>query len=81
MRGCIKRRYKKAGTWSIIVDIGRVPVLDPETKQPLMDPVTGEVKTKRKQKWITVKGTKEQAETPPGPRGVRPKFGATNYSR
>lgn len=48
MRGSIIKRY--AGSWSIILD------LDPQ-----IDPATG--KTKRRQKWITVRGTKKQAET------------------
>ena len=53
MRGSLKKRYK--GSWSIILDIGAD-----------VDPVTGH--SKRKQKWITVKGkngkkpTKQDAE-------------------
>jgi len=47
MRGSVKKRYK--GSWTIILDVGGEA-----------DPVTGE--TKRKQKWITVKGTKREAE-------------------
>jgi integrase len=48
MRGSLKRRYK--GSWSLILDLGR------ET-----DPTTG--LSKRKQKWITFRGTRKQAET------------------
>ena len=47
MRGSLKRRYK--GSWSIILDLGYQ-----------VDPTTGE--RKRKQKWITVRGTKRDAE-------------------
>ena len=47
MRGSLKQRSK--GSWSIILDLGR------ET-----DPVTGG--SKHKQKWITFRGTKAQAE-------------------
>jgi integrase len=47
MRGSLKQRYK--GTWSIILDLGYQT-----------DPTTG--KSKRRQKWITVKGTKRDAE-------------------
>lgn len=47
MRGCLRQRYK--GTWSIILDLGYQT-----------DPTTG--KLKRRQKWITVKGTKRDAE-------------------
>lgn len=48
MRGSIKRRYK--GSYSLILDLGAEP-----------DPTTGLVK--RKQKWITFRGTRKQAET------------------
>jgi len=48
MRGSIKRRYK--GSWSIIIDLGRE-----------RDPTTGG--SKRRQKWVTFRGTKKQAET------------------
>ena len=48
MRGSIKRRYK--GSWSLILDIGAD-----------VDPSTG--LRKRKQKWITFRGTRKQAET------------------
>ncbi len=47
MRGSLKRRYK--GTWSIILDLGYQT-----------DPDTG--LRKRRQKWITVRGTKRDAE-------------------
>ncbi len=47
MRGTIKKRY--AGTWSLILDLGYQ-----------VDPTTG--KTKRKQKWLTFRGTRKQAE-------------------
>lgn len=48
MRGSLVQRYK--GTWSLILDLGRE-----------RDPVSG--KTKRRQKWITFRGTRKQAET------------------
>lgn len=48
MRGSLVQRYK--GTWSLILDLGREH-----------DPVTG--KTKRRQKWISFRGTRKQAET------------------
>jgi len=47
MRGSLKQRYK--GSWSIILDLGFEP-----------DPVTGV--PKRKQKWVTFRGTKKQAD-------------------
>ncbi len=47
MRGTIKKRY--AGSWSLILDLGYQ-----------VDPTTGN--TKRKQKWITFRGTRKQAE-------------------
>lgn len=47
MRGSLRRRY--AGSWSIILDLGYQ-----------VDPETG--RRKRKQKWITVRGTKRDAE-------------------
>ncbi len=47
MRGSIKRRYR--GSWSLILDAGYVT-----------DPTTG--LQKRKQRWITFRGTKKQAE-------------------
>lgn len=47
MRGTIKKRY--GGSWSLILDLGYQ-----------VDPTTG--KTKRKQKWITFRGTRKQAE-------------------
>lgn len=47
MRGSLKQRYK--GSWSIILDLGYQT-----------DPETG--KTKRKQKWLTFRGTKKQAQ-------------------
>ncbi len=47
MRGSLKKRYK--GSWNIVLDIGTE-----------FDPETG--RRKRKQKWITVKGNKRQAE-------------------
>ena len=46
MRGSIKRRYK--GSWSVILDLGREP------------DATGRLV--RKQKWVTVRGTRKQAE-------------------
>jgi integrase len=47
MRGSLVQRYK--GSWSIVLDLGDQP-----------DPATGTLR--RKQKWITVRGTKKQAE-------------------
>jgi integrase len=47
MKGTIVQRYK--GTWSLIIDLGYQS--DPATGTP-----------KRKQKWITVKGTKRDAQ-------------------
>jgi integrase len=47
MRGSLVQRYK--GSWSIVLDLGYQT-----------DPATGTVK--RQQKWITVRGTKKQAE-------------------
>src|SRR5439155_18268748 len=47
MRGSLKRRYK--GSWSLILDLGREA-----------DPVTG--RTRRRQKWVTFRGTRQQAE-------------------
>src|SRR4051794_31386526 len=46
MRGSVKQRYK--GSWSLILDLGDRPNAD------------GIVK--RKQKWITFRGTKKQAQ-------------------
>jgi integrase len=48
MRGHLVQRYE--GSWSIVLDLGYQP-----------DPVTGV--TKRRQKWITFRGTKREAET------------------
>jgi len=48
MRGSIKQRYP--GSYSLILDLG-----------PIKDPVTGKVK--RRQKWITFRGTRRAAET------------------
>jgi integrase len=47
MRGTIRKRY--AGSWSLIIDLGYQ-----------VDPTTG--RSKRKQKWITFRGTRKQAE-------------------
>jgi integrase len=47
MRGSIKRRYKSSR--SLIIDLGRE-----------RDPATG--RSKRRQKWITVRGSKQEAE-------------------
>ncbi len=47
MRGSLKKRYK--GTWSIVLDLGHQ--VDTETGL-----------RKRRQKWITVRGTKRDAE-------------------
>jgi integrase len=47
MRGSVKQRYK--GSWSLILDLGYQP-----------DEKTGTLK--RKQKWVTFRGTKKQAE-------------------
>src|SRR5215813_5018045 len=47
MRGTIRKRY--AGSWSLVLDLGYQ-----------VDSTTG--KTKRKQKWITFRGTRKQAE-------------------
>lgn len=51
MRGSIKQRNK--GSWSIRVDMGYETVTDPKT---------GETRRRRRQKRITVRGTKRQAE-------------------
>lgn len=48
MRGSIIRRYKNS--WTIVLDL-----------DPKIDPATG--KARRNQKWISVKGTKREAET------------------
>ncbi len=48
MRGSIKRRYE--GSWSLILDLGYQT-----------DPQTG--LRRRKQKWLTFRGTKKQAES------------------
>jgi len=48
MRGSLKQRYK--GSWSLVLDLGYQA-----------DPDTG--LRKRKQKWITFRGTRKQAET------------------
>ena len=48
MLGTLKQRYM--GSWSLILDLGREH-----------DPATG--KTKRRQKWITFRGTRKEAET------------------
>jgi integrase len=47
MRGSLVQRYK--GSWSIVLDLGYQT-----------DPTTG--KTRRKQKWVTVRGTKREAD-------------------
>ncbi len=47
MRGSLRKRYKNS--WSIILDLGYQP-----------DPSTGTLR--RRQKWITVRGTKRDAE-------------------
>jgi integrase len=47
MRGSLRQRYK--GSWSLVVDLGYH-----------MDPATG--LRKRKQKWITFRGTRKAAE-------------------
>jgi integrase len=47
MRGSLKQRYK--GSWSLILDLGYQT-----------DPATG--KPKRKQKWVTFRGTKKDAQ-------------------
>ena len=47
MRGSVKRRYK--GSWSLILDLGYQ-----------LDPKTG--LRKRKQKWVTFRGTKKDAQ-------------------
>lgn len=48
MRGSLRRRYK--GSWSLILDLG----YEPDPKDPS--------KLRRKQKWITFRGTKQKAE-------------------
>lgn len=48
MRGSIKKRYE--GSWSLILDLGYAT-----------DPTTG--LRKRRQKWITFRGTKKEAQT------------------
>src|SRR5262245_33277927 len=47
MRGSLVQRYK--GSWSVVLDLGYE-----------VDPATG--KKKRKQQWITVRGTRRDAE-------------------
>ena len=47
MKGSLVQRYK--GSWSVVLDLGHE-----------VDPATG--KKKRKQKWITVRGTRRDAE-------------------
>jgi hypothetical protein len=47
MRGTLIQRYN--GSWSLILDLGYQ-----------VDPTTG--KSKRRQKWITFRGSKKQAE-------------------
>ena len=47
MRGSLKQRYR--GSWSIILDLGYEP-----------HPETG--KLRRRQKWVTFRGTRKQAE-------------------
>jgi integrase len=47
MRGSLKQRYR--GSWSIILDLGYEP-----------HPETG--KLRRRQKWVTFRGTRAQAE-------------------
>ena len=49
MRGSLKKRSKHS--WTIILDLGYQ-----------QDPQTG--KRRRRQKWITLRGTKREAETP-----------------
>ncbi len=51
MRGSLVKRGKNS--WSIVLDLGYVEVTDP---------TTGEKRRKRQQKWITVRGTKKEAE-------------------
>lgn len=48
MRGCLKQRYK--GSWSIILDLG----YEPDPKNP--------GRLRRKQKWHTFRGTRQEAE-------------------
>jgi integrase len=48
MRGSIRKRYR--GSWNLILELGRV-----------RDPVTGGFK--RRQKWVTFRGTKRAAES------------------
>jgi hypothetical protein len=48
MRGSLDKHYK--GSWSLVLDLGYH-----------RDPKTGTLK--RRQKWITFRGTKQQAET------------------
>jgi hypothetical protein len=48
MRGSIKRRYE--GSYSLILDLGYQ-----------VDPATGH--KRRKQKWVTFRGTRKEAET------------------
>jgi integrase len=49
MRGSIVRRYKDKKAWSIVLELGYQP-----------DPVTGTLK--RKQQWISFRGTKQEAK-------------------
>jgi integrase len=48
MRGSLRKRYK--GSWSLILDLG----YEPDPKDP--------AKLRRKQKWITFRGTRKEAE-------------------
>jgi integrase len=48
MRGSIRKRYR--GSWTLILELGRT-----------RDPVTGQIR--RRQKWISFRGTKRAAES------------------
>jgi integrase len=62
MRGTLKQRYGKKGAWTLIFDLGQEAVTDPTTGALVVDPVTGKTKQRRRQKWVTFRGTKTQAE-------------------
>lgn len=60
MRGSIRKRYE--GSWSLILDDGYVPVMDPTTGLPKVN-AEGQPIKRRNQKWITFRGTKKQADS------------------
>lgn len=60
MKGVLRKRYE--GSYSIILDFGYHEVVDPQTGQPVLDPRTGKPKRQRKQKWVTFRGSRRDAE-------------------